>query len=112
MAVVLSGRPPGPVRTLFRMPSDHDWAGAVRSALARYDESLLRAVAARLFKPRSQWPADELIDRAADTLGNAPVLDRRLKDLPAAPRQLLAAVGLARRSHWPVGQLLSLLATL
>jgi hypothetical protein len=94
------------------MPSDPDWAGAVRAALARYDEPLLRAVAARLFKPRSQWPADELVARAADTLGNAPVLDRRLKDLPASGQQLLAAVGLSRRADWPVGQLLALLGTL
>jgi len=84
----------------------------VRTALARYDEPLLRAVAARLFKPRSQWPADELIARAADTLANAPVLDRRLKELPAAPRQLLAVAGLGRRPDWPVGQLLALLGAL
>jgi hypothetical protein len=94
------------------MPSEPDWAGTVRTALARYDEPLLRAVAARLFKPRSQWPADELVARAADSLANAPVLDRRLRDLPAAPRQLLAALGLSRRADWPVGQLLALLGTL
>ncbi|HEX3150351.1 MAG TPA: helicase-associated domain-containing protein [Gemmataceae bacterium] len=94
------------------MQSDPDWAAAVGAALARYDETLLRAVAARLFKPRSQWPADELITRAVDTLGNAPVLDRRLKELPVAAQQLLAAIGLSRRAEWPVGQLLALLATL
>jgi hypothetical protein len=94
------------------MQSVPDWGPAVRTALARYDEPLLRAVAARLFKPRSQWPADELVGRAADTLANAPVLDRRLKELPPAPRQLLAVIGLSRRADWPVGQLLALLGTL
>ena len=48
---------------------------AVRTALSRYDDSLLRAVAAKLFKPRSQWPTEELIDRAAEALDNAPVID-------------------------------------
>jgi hypothetical protein len=84
----------------------------VRSALGRYDESLLRAVAARLFKPRSQWQADELAARAADTLTNAPVIDRRLKELPPSCRALLAATGLARRPEWAVGHLIELLATL
>lgn len=84
----------------------------VRSALGRYDESLLRAVSARLFKPRSQWPTDELASRAADTLTNAPVIDRRLKELPPSCRALLAATGLARRREWAVGQLVELLATL
>ena len=102
----------GPIRTLFRMESDPAWAEAVRAALARYDEPLLRTVSAKLFKPRSQWPPDELVARAADTLANAPVLDRRLKDLPPAGRQLLAAVGLSRHRDWPVGQLLALLGTL
>ena len=85
---------------------------AVRAALARYDEPLLRAVAARLFKPRNQWPADELIDRAAETLTNPPVIDRRLKDLPPSARTLLTTIGLSGQNEWPVGQLLALLATL
>src|SRR5829696_6990340 len=84
-------------------------AAAVRAALARYDEALLRTVSARLFKPRSHWPADELIDRAVESLANPPVVDRRLKDLPPAARTLLAAVGLSRRFEWPVAQLQALL---
>jgi hypothetical protein len=85
---------------------------AVRGALARYDEPLLRAVAARLFKPRSHWPADELVSRAVESLNNTPVVDRRLKDLPPSCRSLLAAIGLSRRREWPVGRLLELLAVL
>jgi hypothetical protein len=87
-------------------------AAAVRAALARYDDALLRTVTARLFKPRSHWPADELIDRAVENLANPPVIDRRLKELPPACRNVLAAVGLSRHYEWPVGQLLALLATL
>src|SRR5436189_196184 len=76
---------------------------AVRASLARFDDSLLRAVAARLFKPRSQWPTEELIDRAVEALSNAPVIDRRLKDLPPAARHLLASIGLSGRADWPLG---------
>src|SRR5262245_23515735 len=83
-----------------------------RRALARYDESLLRQVAARLLRPRNQWPADELIDRAAAALDNAPVIDRRLKELPPACRALLALVGVSRQPRWRVGPLLGLLAAL
>jgi hypothetical protein len=85
---------------------------AVRAALALYDEPLLRAVAARLFKPRSQWPPDELVARAAETLTNTPVVDRRIKDLSPSCRSLLAAIGLSGRTNWPVGQLLAISATL
>ena len=92
------------------MQSAHD--AVIRTALARYDDPLLRAVAAKLFKPRSHWPLDELIDRAVESLANAPVIDRRLKDLPTASRRFLAAAGLSRQSVWPVGQVLAMLATL
>lgn len=84
----------------------------IRAALVRYDESLLRAVAARLFKPRSQWPLEELIDRAAESLTNAPVIDRRLRELPPSCRSLLAAIGRTRRVRWQIGPLIELLATL
>ncbi|MBO0696915.1 MAG: helicase-associated domain-containing protein [Zavarzinella sp.] len=87
-----------------------DGAAEVRAALARYDESLLRTVTSRLFKPRSHWPVEELIDRAVENLANPPVIDRRLKELPPACRSLLAAIGLSRHYDWPVGQLLALLA--
>lgn len=84
----------------------------LRATLARYDESLLRAVSVRLFKPRSHWPVDELIVRSVDTLANPPVIDRRLRELPPSCRELLAAIGLTRRQEWRVGQLLELLAAL
>jgi hypothetical protein len=89
------------------MASDH-----VSRALAQYDEALLRAVSGRLFKPRNQWPVDELIVRAVETLSNPPVIDRRLKELPPSCRALLAAIGWTRRFEWPVGQLVELLSVL
>jgi hypothetical protein len=85
---------------------------AVRNALACYEEPLLRAVAARLFKPRSHWPVEELVDRAVESLNNTPVIDRRLKELPPSCRALLAAIGLSRRTEWRAGRLVELLATL
>lgn len=92
------------------MPSDSELA--VRAALGRYDDALLRAIASKLFKPRSQWPAEELIDRAVEALANPPVIDRRIKDLSPSCRALLAAIGLIRHRDWSVGQLLALLAIL
>ncbi|MSR53749.1 MAG: hypothetical protein EXS09_10735 [Gemmataceae bacterium] len=89
-----------------------DSDSVLQAVLFRYDESLLRAVASRLFKPRNQWPVEELIARTVETLGNPPVIDRRLKDLPPSCRNLLAVVGLTRRWEWPVGCLLELLASM
>src|SRR3954468_4085689 len=83
-----------------------------RDPLSRYDEPLLRAVAARLVKPRTNQPVEELLDKSVAALANAPVIDRRVKDLPAAGRALLAVVGLSRQPRWRVGHLISLLAAL
>ncbi len=43
------------------------WSELQRQTLARYDEALLRQVAARLVKPRNQWPVEDLIERGAAT---------------------------------------------
>src|SRR3954470_17828010 len=92
--------------------SDPDWSLRCRGALARYGEPLLRAVADKLVRPRTKLPAGELLDKAAATLTNAPVIDRRIKDQPPAARKLLALVGLSRQPRWKVGHLITLLATL
>jgi hypothetical protein len=93
-------------------PDPVDWTARARDALSRYDEPLLRAVAARLVRPRTQQPADELLDKSVAALANAPVIDRRVKDLPPASRALLAVIGLSRQPRWRVGHLISLLAAL
>ena len=93
-------------------PDPDDWSPRVRDALSRYAEPLLRAVAGKLVKPRTQQPAEELLDKAVAVLLNPPQVDRRVKDLPPAARKLLAVMGLSRQPRWAVGQLITLLAAL
>src|SRR5262249_54011472 len=80
----------------------------LRQTLSSYDEPLLRQVAGSLCKPRSQWPAEELIDRSVQTVGNPAVIDRRLRDLAPEARRLLGLVGHSRQPRWPVGSLVEL----
>jgi hypothetical protein len=89
-----------------------DWSGRCRDTLARYSEPLLRAVAAKLVRPRTNQPVAELLDKSVAALTNPPVIDRRVKDLPEAARKLLALIGLTRQSRWKVGHLVTLLAAL
>ncbi|MBA4066085.1 MAG: hypothetical protein C0501_20675 [Isosphaera sp.] len=94
-------------------PADPEhWSARAGAALAGYAEPLLRAVAARLVRPRANQPADELIDKAVATLANPPVVDRRLRDLPDAARALLAVVGRSGQPRWKVGHLLTLVTAL
>ncbi len=95
------------------MPTDAEQPIArVRAALDGYSEALRRQVAAGLLKARNTIPADELTDRILTTLANPPVVDRRLKELSAPARRLVALLGLTRRAHWKVGHLLTALASL
>src|SRR5947209_19141028 len=96
------------------MPPLHPpaWTDRLRQVLTGYDEALLRAVAGKLFRPRSQWPAEELIERSLVTLQNAVACDRRLHDLEAACRQLLALIAHSRQPRWPVGNLVEMLVAL
>src|SRR4051794_278047 len=88
------------------------WSEALRQTLQQYDEALIRQVAAKLVKPRGQWPAEELIERCVVAAGNAAVIDRRLEDLDPACRRLLALIGHSRQPRWKLGNLLELLAAL
>jgi hypothetical protein len=83
-----------------------------RRTLRCYDEPLLRQVAQKLCRPRNQWPAEELVERIATALTNPVTLDRRLKELPAACRRLLALIGHSRQIGWHVGALVEMLAAL
>ena len=94
------------------MGNEDIWIEQARRALEGYDAKLLRQVANRLFRPRNEWPIDELIARTLNTLTNPPVLDRRLKDLPPACRQVLALIGHSRQPCWRVGNLVEMLVTL
>jgi hypothetical protein len=88
-------------------PADF-WSDLLRQALGRYEEPLLRQVAARLIRPRNHWPIEELIDRCVSAADNPPVIDRRLQELDPACRQLLAAVGRSRQPRWALGNLVEL----
>src|SRR5262249_20156072 len=88
------------------------WSEQVENTLQRYDESLLRQVAGRLFKPRNQWPAEELIERGLAAIGNAAVVDRRLEELEPAQRQVLSLIAHSRQQRWHLGNLIELLMAL
>jgi hypothetical protein len=92
-------------------PDEH-WSARCRDALTAYSEPLLRAVAAKLVKPRVNQPADELIEKSVGVFANPPVIDRRLRDLPEPARKLFALVGLSRQHRWKVGHLITLLSAL
>src|SRR5947209_10033458 len=85
------------------------WSDRLRHTLERYSDGLLRQVASKLVKPRSQWPVAELIDRAVDALDNAAVIDRRLHELDLPARRLLAFMGHSHQPRWKLGNLLELL---
>ncbi|HEY3788841.1 MAG TPA: hypothetical protein VGL71_08305, partial [Urbifossiella sp.] len=91
---------------------NEDWSIRVRDTLSLYSEPLLRKVAGKLIRPRTNQPLEELLEKSVGTLGNPPVIDRRIKDLSAPARKLLALIGLSRRQRWKVGHLISLLASL
>jgi hypothetical protein len=84
------------------------WSELQRQTLTHYDEALLRAVAARLVKPRNEWPVEDLIERGAAVLSNPAVIDRRLQDLTPGARRLLALVGHSRQPCWHLGNLVEL----
>jgi hypothetical protein len=88
------------------------WTDRLKETLQRYDPALVRAVAARLVKPRNEWPVEELIERCAAAPANTPVIDRRLKELDPAARRVLALLGHSRQPRWRLGSLLEFLAAL
>src|SRR5712692_10062891 len=94
------------------LPDPAAWSDRLQRTLASYDEALLRQVAGRLVKPRNQWPVEELIESCAGTVDNPAVLDRRLKDVGPAGRQLLALFGHGRQPCWNLGNLVELLMAL
>ena len=59
-------------------PDSATWTDRLRQTLSRYDEPLLRQVAARLIKPRNHWPADDLIERCLAVVDNPAVLQSYL----------------------------------
>jgi hypothetical protein len=93
-------------------PADANLTEQIRRVLLCYDEALLRQVAQKLCRPRSQWPVHELVDRILAALTNPVALDRRLRELPAACRQVLALIGHSRQPCWSAGSLVEMLMAL
>jgi hypothetical protein len=96
------------------MPQDSPdpWADHIERTLQRYDEPLLRRVSDKLFKPRNQWPAEELIERCLASVENAAVIDRRLQALDTQGRRVLALMAASRQPIWRLGNLIEMLAVL
>src|SRR5258708_5319152 len=90
------------------VPAADYWVDLLQRTLAVYAEPLLRQVAAKLLKPRNQWPIEELIERSVATVANPAVVDRRLKELEPASRQMLALIGHSRQPVWSLGNLVEL----
>jgi hypothetical protein len=88
------------------------WTELLQHTLKRYREPLLRQVIAKLLKPRSQWPVEELIERCLALAGNAAVIDRRLQDLDSEGRQVLAFIGHSRQPCWRLGNLIEVVVAL
>lgn len=87
-----------------------DWAEYIRQTLSQYTESLLRRVALHLIKPRNTQPVEDLIERILEGLGNPPLVDRRLRDLPPGARHLITLIGLSRQPWWRTEDLLTFVA--
>jgi hypothetical protein len=88
------------------------WSARLRQVLEHYAEPLLQQVAARLLKPRNQWPAADLVERCVAAAENAALIDRRLNDLDAGSRRVLAAIGVSRQPRWSLGNLVELAVAL
>ena len=66
------------------------WSGRVHQTLSLYSEPLLRKVAGKLIRPRTNQPVEELLEKSVGTVSNPPVIDRRIKDLSVAARTVVA----------------------
>ncbi len=88
------------------------WSDLLQRTLALYDETLVRQVAARLLRPRNQWPLEELRRRSLELMDNPAVIDRRVKELEPAGRQALALIGHSRQPVWALGNLIEMLMAL
>lgn len=90
-------------------PTDEPkWTDRVRDSLTRYSDDLFRLATGRLVKPKIGQSIDELIESVARTQSNAPVIDRRIRELDPGPQNLLRLIGLSRMPVWKVGHLLLL----
>lgn len=88
------------------------WNDRAASALALYRDTLLREVALKLVRPRTQYSAAELRERMVAALDDPVGIDRTLKLVSPIARQLLKLIDLSRHMRWPVSALADLLPIL
>jgi hypothetical protein len=85
---------------------------ACAATLARYAEPLLRSVAGRWLRLRTQWTAEEIRERLQETLANPVAVDRTLKTVTPAARRLLRLIAIGRQTEWRLRALGDFLAVL
>src|SRR5207302_9583768 len=66
----------------------------------------------QLIKPRSHWPADDLLERCVAAFDNIATVDRRLKELDPRGRRLLALIAHSGQPRWRVMHLIEMATTL
>jgi Helicase conserved C-terminal domain len=92
--------------------SSIEWLDRAKAAFDLYRDALLRQVASKLIRPRTQYTADELRERMVAALDDPVGIDRTLKLVSPAGRQLLRLIDMSRQVRWPVGALVDLLPIL
>jgi hypothetical protein len=85
--------------------------GAVAAAWEGYAESMVREVASRALKPRQKLPVAELREKLLTWHTNPPQVDRRLREVSAEARTLLAVMHVGKRQQWRLGALLEIVST-
>lgn len=96
-----------------RVPhSTIDWLAQAESAIALYRLELLRLVASKLIRPRTQYTPEELRQRMLTALDDPVAIDRALKSASPIARQLLRMIDLSRQPRWTVASLADLLPIL
>jgi hypothetical protein len=83
---------------------------ACAATLARYAEPLLRSVAGRWMRLRTQWATDEVRERLQEALANPVAVDRTLKTVSPTARRLLRLIAIGRQTEWRLRALADLLA--
>jgi len=82
------------------------------ATVARYAEPLLRSVARRWLRLRTEWTGEEVRERLQEALANPVTVDRTLKTVSPVARRLLRLLAIGRQTEWPLRALADFLAVL
>jgi hypothetical protein len=91
---------------------DNGWAERLDKTLDSYDVAALRTIAERLCSIAIRLPAETLRQQIATALRNAPLIDRRLRELAPAAQQLLQMLARYGRCDWDLASLTILVGVL